>query len=320
MAFLGYLSVNGNNYRLTRRKMVQALAGIAACPIAAATADKHPFRAAIFFESYATVAFQRALRYAGDDGFVASMPQLLHARCNAEYDNIIWNTWFTANSEENIVTTPAGNTVVLTVHGGGVFADPGRFERSLRADLRRDNREGLTAQYAARLTEKESQDLLRGRLPGGDEIPVYTFHDIKQGIKGLPMQYGVSLDFETAKSGARNYVSFDILRGDPNMIIRAGGAEYLHAYLDKAQQRHDTESMGNWHSHQWIDSTDPQARILNIGGNRGGIDSEGKDTQLGWGYDADDGIGASWPAGLARYVAVAPRDDSISLGTLDFVL
>ncbi len=35
--------------------------------------------AEIFFESYATAAFQRALRYAGDDGFVASMPALLHA-------------------------------------------------------------------------------------------------------------------------------------------------------------------------------------------------------------------------------------------------
>ncbi len=48
--------------------------------------------AEIFFESYATIAFQRALRFAGEDGFVASMPQLLHARANAPYDNIIWNT------------------------------------------------------------------------------------------------------------------------------------------------------------------------------------------------------------------------------------
>ena len=61
--------------------------------------------AEIIFESYATIAFRRALEHAGEDGFVASMPQLLHARANAPYDNIIWNTWFTANSEENVVTT-----------------------------------------------------------------------------------------------------------------------------------------------------------------------------------------------------------------------
>ena len=74
--------------------------------------------AAIFFESYLPDALRRAIDYAGDDGFVASLPQLLHARTNAPYDNIIWNTWFNPNSEENVVTTPQGNHVVVTVHGG----------------------------------------------------------------------------------------------------------------------------------------------------------------------------------------------------------
>ena len=36
--------------------------------------------ARIFFDSYNTLALRQALRYAGDDGFVASLPQLLHAR------------------------------------------------------------------------------------------------------------------------------------------------------------------------------------------------------------------------------------------------
>ncbi len=57
--------------------------------------------AAIIFEPHMPNALRRALEYAGDDGFVASMPQLLHGRANADYDNIIWNTWFTANSEES---------------------------------------------------------------------------------------------------------------------------------------------------------------------------------------------------------------------------
>ena len=62
--------------------------------------------AAIFFEPYLPNALSRALEYAGDDGFVASMPALLHARVLADYDNIIWNTWFTSNTEESVVTTP----------------------------------------------------------------------------------------------------------------------------------------------------------------------------------------------------------------------
>jgi hypothetical protein len=277
--------------------------------------------AEIIFESYATIAFRRALEYAGNDGFVASMPQLLHARANAPFDNIIWNTWFTANSEENVVTTKQGNHVVVTVHGGGIFASPERFERSLRADLSRYNPEGLTGQYAAKITEQEAHDVLEGKLPDGSEIPVYPFAEFKRGVADLPRRYGVVLDFEESKKGKRGTVRFDILNDDPNMIVRAGGVELLAAYLDRAQARHNTESMGNWHDHNRIDPSQPQARILRLGGNKGGIDSEDKDQGLlGWGYGADDGIGATWPAGLARYVAVAPRDGSTSLRDLDFEL
>ncbi len=310
--------------KLTRRQAVNALAsvgvGLAASPLLSGQELGTRMVAAIFFESYATIALRRALRYAGDDGFVASMPALLHARVNAPYDNIIWNTWFTANSEENVLTTPQGNHVVVTVHGGGIFAKPARFERSLRADLSRYNSEGLTGQYAAKITEHEARDVLRGYLPDGSEIPIYPFAEFKRGIADLPMRYGVVVDFEVAKKSKRGYESFDVLKDDPNMIVRAGGVEPLAAYLDKARDRHNTDLMGNWHSHNRIDPDQPQARILNLGGNFGGVGSEGKDQGLGWGYDADDGMGAGWPAGLARYVAVAPRDKSTSLKNLDFEL
>jgi hypothetical protein len=88
--------------------------------------------AAIIFEPFLPNALRRALDYAGDEGFVASMPQLLHARVNADYDDIIWNTWFTSNTEESVVTTPQGNRVIVAVHGGGIFATPERFERTFR--------------------------------------------------------------------------------------------------------------------------------------------------------------------------------------------
>jgi hypothetical protein len=277
--------------------------------------------AEIIFESYATIAFRRALAYAGEDGFVASMPQLLHARANASYDNIIWNTWFRANSEENVVTTKQGNHVVVTVHGGGIFATPDRFERSLRADLSRFNSEGLTGQYAAKISESEARDVLEGKLPDGSEIPIYPFAEFKRGIADLPRRYGVVLDFEVAIKGQRGYVSFDVLQDDPNMIVRAGGVDPLAVYLGKVRARHNTELMGNWHDHSRIDPSQPQSRILSLGGNRGGIDSEGKEQgSIGWGYGADDGISATWPAGLARYGAVAPHDESTSLSDLDFEL
>jgi len=276
--------------------------------------------AAVFFGSYGMLALRQALRYADDGGFVASMPALLNARTNTPYDNIIWNTWFTANSEENVVTTPQGNHVVVTVHGGGIFASPERFERSYRADLSRSNPEGFTGEYAAKLSEQEGRDLLQGRLPDGAEIPVYLFDEFKRGVADLPMRYGVILDFEMAKKSKSGYENFGVLRDEPNMIVRAGGVEPLAAYLDKAKARHDTKVMGNWHPFNRIDPDQPQTRILEMSGNKGGVGSEGHEG-LSWGYGEDYGItGNGGMPDMARYVAVVPRNVSTNLQDLDFEL
>jgi len=313
---------------VTRRSLfkVMAAAGIAAGPllskvIAAAESVQNGtgMVAAIFFDSYGALALQRALRYAGDDGFVASLPALLHARANAPYDNIIWNTWFTANSEENVVTTPQGNHVVVTVHGGGIFARPARLERSTRADLSRSNPEGLTGQYAAKISATEARDVLEGRLPDSSEFPVYAFDDFKRGIKDLPRRYGVVMDFELAKKTKSDYDSFEALRTNPVLIVRAGGVEPLRAYLDKAQARHNTKVMGSWHPFERVDPDQPQTRILEIAGNKGGVGSEGSDERLSWGYGEDYGItGGGGMPDMARYVAVASRNTSRSLQYLDF--
>ncbi len=274
--------------------------------------------AEIILEAHKPDALRRALRYAGDDGFVASMPALLHARAVAPYDNIIWNTWFTANSEENVVTTPQGNRVVVAIHGGGIFASPERFERSLHADLDNSNPEGITGQTAAKISQQEAHDVLEGRLPDGSEIPMYTFDEFKRGITDLPMRYGVILDFELARKSKRGYERFEILKDDPNMIVRAGGVEPLAAYLDKFKDRHNTELMGNWHPFNRIDPDQPQTRIPFLAGNKGGV---GSDDATGYGYDEEYGMGGDASmVGMARYVAVAPRDMSTSLRELDFEL
>ena len=188
----------------------------------------------------------------------------------------------------------------------------------MRADLDRSNSEGLTGQYAAKISEIEASNVLRGRLPDGREIPVYPFDEFKRGIADLPMRYAVVLDFELAKQSKSGYENFEVLKDDPNLIVRAGGVEPLAAYLDKARDRHNTKLMGTWHRYERIDPNEPQTRIPRLSGNKGGKGSEGDDLGLGWGYDADYGITASGIIGIARYVAVAPRDVSASLQYLDF--
>ncbi len=318
------------NGTFTRRQMVNALTafgiGVAASPLLSrvAAAEKAnemadiKMQAAIIFEPHIPTALRRALQYAGDDGFVASMPALLHARTNASYDNIIWNTWFTANSEESVVTTPQGTRVVVLIHGGGIFASPERFERSFHADLNRHNSEGLTGQSAAKITEQEVRDLLKGKLPDGSEVPVFQFAEFKRGIIDLPMRYAVVLDFEMARKSKRGYESIDVLKDEPNMIVRAGGVEPLAAYLDRFRDRHNTDLMGNWHPYNRIDPDQTQTRILFLAGNEGGLGTADEDDHL-YGYDAEYGLGGDASmVGIAQYVAVAPLNVSTSLQYLDF--
>ena len=305
----------------TRRELIRATTtvgiGMLATPRVLAREPELRMVARIFFDSYNTLALRQALSYAGDDGFVASLPQLLHARVNADYDNIVWNTWFSAQSEESVITTPQGNHVVVTVHGGGIFGNPARIERALRADLSRHNVHGLTGQYAARITKAEARDLLRGRLPDGTEFPVHDFEEFRQGVAALPRRYGIVLDYRTAKDSPTGHVPFEALRGDPVTICRAGGAEATADYLEKARLRNNTGKMRVWHRHNAIDPDEPQTRLLNLGGNRGGVGSEGHEG-LSWGYGEDWGIGASGPVDMGRYVAVAPRDPSTDVRHLDF--
>jgi hypothetical protein len=276
--------------------------------------------AAIFFEPYMPTALKRALEYAGENGFVASMPQLLHARVQADYDNIVWNTWFTSNTEESVVTTPQGNRVIVAVHGGGIFATPERIEKMHRASVARSSREGYTGQYAGKITHKEARDVLEGKLPDGTRIPVYQYEEFKQGITDLPIRYGVILDFELARQSTRGYDPFDVLKDEPNFIVRAGGVEAAAAYLDRAQARHNTKVMGNWHPYNRIDPDQPQTRVAFLAGNKGGVGTEDDDDHL-YGYDAEYGMGGDASlGGMARYVAVAPHDLSTSLRNLNFVL
>ena len=281
--------------------------------------------AKIIFASYTPIALRRALAYAGEDGFVASMPQLLQGRINASYDNILWNTWFSPYSEENVVKTPQGNHVVITIHGGGIYASPERFQKMHHASNAHSSEHGYTGQFAGKISEQEGRDALDGNLPDGTEIPVYSFEEFKQGIADLPMRYGVILDFKLASQSKSGYVEFEVLKDNPNMIVRAGGVEANVAYLEKFRKRHNTKMMGHWHPFNVINPDQPQSSMLFLSGNQGGqgSDVDGFDprtrTQREDGFNSEIGLSSGGGmSGLSRYVAVVPRDSFRDVRDLDF--
>ncbi len=274
--------------------------------------------AAIFFESYLPDALRLALEYAGDDGFVASMPALLHARANAPYHNIIWNTWFTSNSEESVAMTPQGQRVVVTVHGGGIFASPERFEKLYHASVARSCEIGFTGLFTAKITATEATEALQGKLPDGTVIPVFSFEEFKRGVKDLPRRHAVVMDYEMAKKSKNGYETFDDLKDDPLMIVRAGGVEAAATYLDQASDRYNTTVMGSWHPYHDINPDQFQTSITILSGNIGGVDADKDDDHIR-GIDAEFGLrsGISMVK-VARYVAVAPRDAFTTVRDLRF--
>ncbi len=187
-----------------------------------------------------------------------------------------------------------------------------------RQSVDRSNPEGLTGQFTGKMTERESRDVLEGKLPNGTEAPVYPFEEFKQGIADLPIRYGVILDYELARQSLSGYVEIEVLKDDPNMIVRTGGIAANAAYLDKFQDRHNTKLMGHWHAYNRINPDEPQTRMLFLADNKDGAGSdEGDDHPFG--YDTKYGVSGNESLfGMSRYVAVAPRDVSTDLRNLDF--
>jgi hypothetical protein len=290
--------------------------------------------AAVIFDSHLPDALRRALEYAGEDGFVASMPQLLCARVDADYDNDIWDSWFfTSNSEESVATTPQGHHVMVTVHGGGIFARPERFRKLYLANVNRSSLDGFTGLFGAKILEHEARNVQNGELPDGTEIPVFSFGEFSRGVAKLPRRYAVVLDFEIARCCKSGYSTFDELKDDPLMIVRAGGAEAASVYLDKAKQYYATAVMGNWHPFNDIDPAQPQTYVpfmfdcFGGAGDKKHLDPASRlqgnvdiwfthyriSRGSGFGLRGDTSM-----INMGRYIAVAPRNVSTSLRHLPF--
>jgi hypothetical protein len=298
------------------------------------TMNDSKMEAAVIFDTHLPDALRRALEYAGDDGFVASMPQLLHARVKAPFDNELWDTWFfTSNSEESLVRTPQGNYVAVLVHGGGIFARPERFRQLYMASTDRHSEIGYTGLFGGRIREQEAHDILEGRCPDGTSIPVFPYSELRNGITDLPRRFAVVIDFDTARSSSCGLTPFDELKEDPLMIARAGGAEEAAAYLDKAQEYYGTNVMGSWHRFDDMDPMHPQTWVPFVYDCLGGASDKDKldlskrtegmmdiwFTHYRIARDAGFGLRADTAMiNTARYVAVAPRDLSVSVRHLPF--
>ena len=71
----------------------------------------------MFFDLELGIAHSLALAYAGHQGRIATLPDVIEARLAADKNAPIWNWYVSTNSAEYFGTTKAGNQVVIVAHG-----------------------------------------------------------------------------------------------------------------------------------------------------------------------------------------------------------
>ena len=239
-----------------------------------------------FYNTNLPTALEEAINSIGKNGVIASMPYLIAGKAQADKENYLWKSWFTALSEENIGVdkegrfVESGKPVVVTVHGGGILTSD-RIQKAYD--------EGLTEQRAAKLTEDEFSNLLNGTLPNGENINIYTIDDVQNNnISHLFGKYAVVLDFESAKSTKSGYHQKEDFMKNPLVLARVGTPDYLEDYFEKAKHSSD-QDVRNSHIFEEIDTNQQQGRLLYLGDDYDGLS----------GHDNLDNCG--------RFVGVAPE-------------
>jgi len=82
----------------------------------------------MFFDLELGIAHSLALAYAGHQGRIATLPDVIEARLAADKNAPIWNWYVSTNSAEYFGTTKAGNQVVIVAHGVGPLVQADRFD------------------------------------------------------------------------------------------------------------------------------------------------------------------------------------------------
>jgi len=170
----------------------------------------------------------------------------------------------------------------MCVHGGGLLT-PTRIFKAYK--------DGLTNQNAAKYTDEETMNLLRGELPNGERIDLYHVDEVSNGRISNPFgRYGVWMEFDEAKQFPSQYYQDGKFQSNKIVHARTGTLEYLDEYYNKA--KHSDGDLGCNHKFSEIDPNQAQGRLLFVDITGSGL---GGDVNLG-----SDG----------RFVGVVPKAHS----------
>ncbi len=247
-----------------------------------------------FYASSIPEALRQAQKHAANGGFVASMPHLVKARNCTSFDSAVWNSWYTANSEEHSGKgefRKRRGEYVLLIHGGvdgGGMLSPEAIGAAITA--------GLNSTYGAVLGKvfpgkNVFADALHGGLPDGSTFPILSFDELRDGGAQRYLadfkRFGVVLPRgEVGSSGQHN------IAGLPNnklYVARIANVADAATYAEKAGEKWRTKQLGNWHPFKNVNFDEPQCRVLFLDDDYGG------------------GLGGDDLYDFGRFVGVAPE-------------
>lgn len=257
-------------------------------------------------------ALSKTIKYAGKEGYVASMPHLLQGKVismkkpehkRTESDRNLLTNWFTSLSEECVGIDKSGkylardSPIYLCIHGGGILSLPERIKRA--------SSEGLTPTGAAKLSDDELSGILSGKLPNGKTMKVYSYENFVAET-ALPPIYGIVLDFNEFKipqtlQGSKNLLESKLF------VVRAGSKAQAKAFLDGLNEhKKSSKSLNNiryrnGHMYSMVNPEEPQVTLLQVHN----ISDLGISVAM-LNYDARFvGVSPNKPAGLEEKVEAA---------------
>ena len=87
-----------------------------------------------------TSSWNKAICFAGDGGRLATLPDIILARINADDEDIPWTQWFTTTSVEYFGLSKAGIPIIIVAHGIGPLTTLDRINMAYDHDIGQNGR------------------------------------------------------------------------------------------------------------------------------------------------------------------------------------
>ena len=208
-----------------------------------------------------------------NSGRVESAHGILERRIQESLEGPSWQ-WLTANYEEDVgidsdgMFGKKGEPVLVAIQGGGIMlASPKRLQEAYT------NR---TPKEEPSLRQEEISDVLAGKLPGGQQIKVYTISQLmKEDPAELPQAYAIAAPLKNIAGIKSGIVKVNKLPKNDIFMIRAGHPQTAEAYA-RTLRSAGVREYGNWHSLSNEAPNNPSGRVLHVGNyNNIGLRADG---------------------------------------------